>query len=82
MSEIKFTPHKQYLFGCLFFRNEKKTHTEQSTQQVILLRRNETTHKPSKVAAAKNFFSSVYVIDTNCFKCFLFHVITEKHYFS
>ena len=32
----------------------------------------ETSHKPSKVAAAKNFFSSVYVIGTACFsECFL-----------
>ena len=34
-----------------------------------------TTHKPSKVAAVRNFFSSV--IDATCFDdCFLFHAIT------
>ena len=38
-------------------------------------------HKPSKVAGVKNSFSSVYVIDTTYFhKCFLFRVITERHY--
>ena len=37
----------------------------------------ETTHKTSKVAATKNFSSSVYVVDTTCFdECFLFHLIT------
>ena len=42
----------------------------------------ETTHKPSNVATAKNFFSSMYVIVTNCFdKHFLFHVITGRHCF-
>ena len=40
-----------------------------------------TTHKPSK-AAAKSFFSSVFVMDATCFdEYFLFHVITGKHYF-
>ena len=49
-----------------------------------------TTHNPSKVAAAVcmcvlyvyMFFYSVYVVDATCFnECFLFHVITGKHYF-
>ena len=35
MSEIKFTTHKQYLFGRLFPRNANKTHTDQSTLQVF-----------------------------------------------
>ena len=40
------------------------------------------THKPSKVAAAKNVFSSVHVIDATCFnECFWFHVITWRRYF-
>ena len=31
----------------------------------------------------KNFSSSVYLIGTTCFNdCFLFHVITGRHYFS
>ena len=41
----------------------------------------EMTHKPSEVAAAKMFFSGVYVIDATCFnECVLFHVITGRHY--
>ena len=36
----------------------------------------ETTHKHSKLAAAKSFSSNVHVIDTtSCDKCFLFHLI-------
>ena len=42
---------------------------------------NETFHKPLKVAAAKKSFPGAYIIDTSCFECFLFHVITERHYF-
>ena len=35
-----------------------------------------------KVAAAKNFFSSVCFIDTACFdECFLFHMSTRSHLF-
>ena len=41
-----------------------------------------TTHKFSNAAAAKNVFSSAYVIGTTYFdECFLFHVITGRHYF-
>ena len=40
------------------------------------------TRKPSKVAAAKTFFSSVYVVDATCLdECFLFHVVTGRYYF-
>ena len=43
----------------------------------------ETTHKPLKVAAAKNFFFSGHVIAKTCFdECFLFHVITGRDNFS
>ena len=39
------------------------------------------SHKPLKVTAAKSF-PSVSTIDTTCFnECFLFHVITGRHYF-
>ena len=35
-----------------------------------------------EVVAAKKSFSSVYIIDTTCFdECFLFHMITGRHYF-
>ena len=44
--------------------------------------RKETPHKHVKVAAARKFLSSVYIIDTTCFdECFLFHMITGRHYF-
>ena len=42
----------------------------------------ETSHKPLKVTTAKNTFPNMYIIDRTCFDlCFLFHVITGKHYF-
>ena len=42
----------------------------------------EASHKLLKVAAVKKYSSSVYIVNSNCFdKCFLFHVITRKHYF-
>ena len=34
-NETSFTPHKQYLFGLLIFRNLKKTHAEQSILQCL-----------------------------------------------
>ena len=64
MNEIKFTSHKQYLFGRLFSGNAKKTHTDQSALQVSSVSK-ETIYKPSKVAAANNFSSSLLVIDAN-----------------
>ena len=71
MWEIKSTSHKQYLFDHLFSIKAKKTRTGQSTLQVFYSVQIETTHKPSKVAAAKNVFSSVYVIDATCLdECF------------
>ena len=43
----------------------------------------ETTHKPSKVTAAKTHLLNVYVIGTACFdQVFLFVVITRRHFFS
>ena len=42
----------------------------------------EVSHKPLKVAAAKEFFLSVFIIDTTCFdECFPFHVITANSIF-
>ena len=56
---------------------------QKSIVQVFYFLRIETTHNLSKVAAAKKVLSTVYVIDTTCFnECFLFHVITRRHYFS
>ena len=71
----KFTYDTQHLFGLLFSRNTKKTHTDQSILQFFYSVRMKTTFKPSKIAAAKLLFSSVYVIDTTCpDECFFFHI--------
>ena len=67
---------KHSLFGRLFSRNAKKTHTDLSTIEVFLVCPIKTIHKPSKVAGTKNFFSSAYVIDATCFdEWFLLHVM-------
>ena len=76
----KFTSHKHYLFGLLLSGRPKETHTDQSTLHLFYSVWKETTHKPPKVATAKNIFSSVYVIGgVYINKCFLFHVITGRH---
>ena len=63
--------------------NAKKTQTGQSMLHVSLLCLKKTTHKPIKVAAAKNLFSSGYVFGSTYFdEYFLFHMITGKQYFS
>ena len=42
----------------------------------------ETSHKLSKVAVPETSFPNVYIIDKTSFgECFLFHVITIRHYF-
>ena len=60
--------HKQYLF-CLLTSLEMQKTLEQTkmyhTFSYFVWK--ETNHKPLKVAAAKKFFSSAYVIGTTCF---------------
>ena len=59
--------------------NAMKTYTDHDILRTLFYPAlKETTHKPLEVAAAKIFFSSMRVID----ECFLFHVITGRHYFS
>ena len=79
--EIKFPSHKQYLFGRLFSRNAKKTHTDQITLQVFILVSKETTHKPSRVATSKNVSSSVLVIDTTC-ACYRYRPMYTSSFFT
>ena len=78
----KLTSRKHCLLALLFSRNAKETHTDQIILQVLYSVWKETSYKPSKVVATKNFFPSVYVVSTACFeKGFLFLVITERHDF-
>ena len=92
MQKTKSTSHKQYLCGLLLSRNVIRTHKDHSTLHFFLSLSfslslslsvwKETTHKPSNVAASTNLSSSVYVINMICFEeCFLFYVITGRHYF-
>ena len=66
MKKTNFISHKQYLFGPLFFRNGKETHTDQCILQCFYSLE-EIPHILSKRTAAKKCFSSVYVIGTTCF---------------
>ena len=65
---IKFTLQEQYLLDLLFSKNAKETNIDQSIlHKSFYSVRQKSTRKPLKEAAAKNFFSSVYVIGTACF---------------
>ena len=48
--------HKQYLFGQLFSRNAKKTHTDQSYCKLFHSVQKEPSHKPLKVPDVKEVF--------------------------
>ena len=56
MQEIKFTSHKEYWFGHLFFIKAKKTRTNQSTLQAFLLCPNRNDSQTFKSSSCKNFF--------------------------
>ena len=69
------------MLSSLFWKCEEE-HTDQSALIFLEYLWKETAHKPSTVAAATNPLSSVYVIGTAYFdECFLFYVITRRHYF-
>ena len=76
----KFTPHKEYLFGLIFSKNQKKIYTDYGYYKHWYSVGKEAFHNPLKLTTIKNFFYNVYVTVTTCFdKCFLFHVITGRH---
>ena len=82
LEKNKSNSHKQYSFGIIFSKNPKKGHIDQVYYKFFSSVWKQTTPKPSKVATAKNFLSSVYAIVTACFdKYFLFHLMTERHFF-
>ena len=68
MQKSKFTRHRQYSFLFL--------------SQVFLLCLKRNSSQVLKSSSFKNFFFSLYVIDTTCFcEYFLFYVITGRSYF-
>ena len=80
--KAKFSSYNQYLFGLLFSRNARETRIDQFVLWTFPFCLKKTFHKPLEVAAAKEFFPIVCIIDTTYFKeCYLFHVITRRHYF-
>ena len=69
---------------CLLFSRNVKTNIQTKVYHIFscTLSEKKTVQKPSNEAAATNFFSSVYVIGITCsHECFLFYVITGRHYY-
>ena len=76
----KFISHKQYSFGLSSLEIQGKVIQTNFIASSFTLSEKKMTPKPSKLATAKTFFSSVYAIVTSCLdKCFLFHVVTGRH---
>ena len=70
------------LFGLLFSRMQRRLIQIKAYYRLSYSVWQETSYKHLKVAAAKNSFRSVYIIDTTSFdECFLFIVKTGRHYF-
>ena len=72
--------YKQYLCGCLFSINIKRTYIDHSIINCSYSHWKETIPKHSNVTVTTNLFSNVYAISMTCFnECFLFYVITGRH---
>ena len=81
MRKTKSTPNKQFLCGLLFYRNARKTHTDQSILQFFLLSLKINNSQTLSVAVAQTF-SPVFMLLMTCFdECFLLYVITGTQYF-
>ena len=81
MYKTKFNSYKQCLCGLLFYRNVKRIHTDQSILHFFTFspkRKDPQTFKCSR--NNKSFLQCVcYWYDL--LECFLFYMITERHYF-
>ena len=76
MPEIKFTWHKQYLFGLLFSIKVKEGSYRLKYTSIFLICPNLNDSQPFKSSSWKDFFIAT------CFdECFLFYVITGRRYF-
>ena len=59
----------QYLFGLLFSKNAKQSHTKQKILQPFLpCLKKKASQKPLKIAVTKISFPSGYSINTTCFE--------------
>ena len=80
--ELNLALTSSIYFLFLPLEMQKKNQTDQSILLLFLLCLRRSNPQPLKMAAAKSRFSNVYVIGTTCFdECFLFRVITRRHYF-
>ena len=62
IQKIKFVSHKQHFFVFLPLEMQKRLKQTKVYHTFCYFAWKETTHKPLKVASAKNLFSSVYVL--------------------
>ena len=81
--ETKFSSHKRYLFGLVFSRNAKKTHTDQSILPTFLLSLKRSVSKTLEKSSCKKVFPKCVFYGSNLLReCFSFLVITGRHSFS
>ena len=80
--KLNFPPINSIYFIFLYLEMRRRLIQIKAYYKLFYSIWKETSHKPLKVAAAKKYFPSVYITDTTCFnECFLFHMITGRHYF-
>ena len=77
--KIRFTSYKQYLLGFLFYRTEKKSHTDHSMKQVFLLSEKKPLANPQKWQLLKTF-SPVGMLLVQLLLMNVFYVTTRKHF--
>ena len=84
--ETKFSSHKRYLFGLVFSRNAKKTHTDQSILPTFLLSLKRSVSKTLEKSSCKKVFPKcvfygsnllrwVFFIPCHNWKTFFFYTI-------
>ena len=82
MRKSKLSSYKEYLFDLLFSTNAKKAHADQSIPRTFLLCLKRNVLQSFKKSSCKKVLIRCVCIDPICFEeCFLFHVISGKHYF-
>ena len=80
--KTKFTSYKQYFLVFPSREMQRRLMQTKVYYKLSLFSLNTSVSQTFKVAAAKTFFPSVFIIDTTCFdECFSFHVITANSIF-
>ena len=82
-NKLNLLPLNSVYLVFVFSRNAKKTQTDQGALQTFLLcRRRNILQTFKSNSCKKSLFQVCNIIDTTCVdECFLFHVITARHFF-